>query len=86
MGQERRIDDLIQAGLQYLSEGFDQRAFDDWRGRATDCLRAVFGRDHTYIRYFSKYVKSSRVTDLLAGKGILVAAREVVASKKRLSR
>ena len=86
MVQERRIDDLIQSGLQYLGGGFDQRAFEDWRGKATDCLRALLGGDHTYIRYFSEYVQSSRAMDLLAGEGILVAAREVVANKRVVAR
>ena len=82
MGQERRIEDLIQLGVQFLGHGSDRHAFEDWRGKATDCLRTAFGADHTYSKYFCEYVRSPQDMDLLTAKGILVAAKEMIANKR----
>lgn len=85
VGQERRIEDLIQLGLQFLGHELDQHAFEDWRGQATDCLRAEFGADHTYSKYFCEYVRAPQDMDLLAAKGILAAAKEMIANKRNCS-
>jgi hypothetical protein len=83
--QETRIDDLIQLGLQLLGHGFDAREFEDWRDMATDCLSAAFGPDHTYSKYFCEYVRSPQDMDVLTAKGILAAAKEMIANNQRSS-
>jgi hypothetical protein len=70
------IDTLIEAGWRVVESGFDPLAFDQWRQTAFDCLLAIFGPHHAYTQYFAAFVKRPDTSNLLAGGGLLVAAKQ----------
>jgi len=76
MSVEQRIDDVIEAGWGVLDSDFDPVAFQGWRRRAFDCLTAMCGPDHVYIRHFENFVRQGGKRDLLAASGILSAVKE----------
>jgi hypothetical protein len=63
-----------------LESDFDETAFQNWRREAFKCLNAILGPKHAYTQYFKEYVHHPQRAELLAGRGILSAAREEVAS------
>jgi hypothetical protein len=79
MLSEKRINDLIEAGWHGLETGFDESAFQNWRREAFKCLTAMMGPEHPYTLYFKEYVHHYRRAGLLAGGGILSAAKEELA-------
>jgi hypothetical protein len=81
MLSEKRIDDLIEAGWHVLESDFDENAFQNWRREAFKCLAAMLGPDHTYTRYFKKFVDQHPRAGLLTGGGILGAAKEEMANR-----
>jgi hypothetical protein len=76
MSIEKQIDDLIEAGWYVLDSNLDPVAFQNWRNQASDCIIALLGPHHTYTEYFNSYVQYPDPKNLLAGSGILTAARE----------
>ncbi len=76
MTVEQRIDNLIEAGWYVLDSDFDATAFANWRRKALDCVTALLGPSHTYAHYFRDFVDEAETKSLLAGEGILVAAKE----------
>jgi hypothetical protein len=76
---EKQIDDLIEAGKQVLDTNFDPIAFSLWKSRAFDCLSTLLGPDHAYTMGFRDYVTEPEKKNILAGGGILVAAKERMA-------
>ena len=80
MTVEQGIDDLIEAGWRVLTGNFDAAAFTDWRRKALDCVTALVGPSHTYARYFRDFVEEAETKSVLAGEGILIAAREQLAT------
>lgn len=72
---EEQIDNLIEAGWHVLDTDFDRAAFINWRQRAFECLRTLLGPDHPYTACFRAFVVHEEKSDLLAGTGILVAAK-----------
>jgi hypothetical protein len=76
MAIDGRIDDLIEAGWGVLDADFDPVAFQRWRRGALDCLTAMLGPEHAYLRHFANFVRQGGKTDLLAAGGILSAAKE----------
>jgi hypothetical protein len=81
MQVEKRIDDLIEAGWHVLNSDFDTEAFQHWKKQAFNCLSALLGPDHTYTLYFKNYVREAEEKNLLAGGGILTAAKEEMAKR-----
>ena len=81
MVPEKRIDDLMEAGWHVLESNFDESAFQNWRREAFDCLAAMLGPEHTYTRYFKKYVDQHPRAGLLTGGGILGAAKAEMAKR-----
>jgi len=75
---EKKIDDLIKAGWDVLESDFDTAAFRTWKKQVRNCLAALGGPDHTYTRYFEDYVKQAEEMNVLAGAGILAAAKEQI--------
>ena len=79
---EQRIDELIKAAWEVLESDFDPIAFQNWRLKAFDYLRATFGPDHVYTKYFEHFVEQGDRTNILAAGGVLVAAKEQVKGKE----
>ena len=82
MKVEQRIDELIKAGWGVLESDFDPNAFQNWRVKAFECLRAMFGPDHVYTKYFQHFVEQGDRTNVLAAGGVLVAAKEQMKGKE----
>jgi hypothetical protein len=73
---DNKIDGLIKAGWSMIESDFDAVVFQNWENQARDCLGALVGQDHTYTRQFEDYIKGTEATNVLAGCGILIAAKE----------
>lgn len=73
---DNKIDELIKAGWNVIESDFDAVAFQNWENQVRHCLGALVGPDHTYTRQFEDYVKGTEATNVLAGCGILIAAKE----------
>jgi len=73
---EDRIDRLIDAGWRVLASDYDPTAFQNWRSEAYDCLNGLLGPGHTYTQYFQDFVRKQNKVTILAGEGILTAAKE----------
>lgn len=78
MIEEKLIDDLIEAGWYVLDTNFDEAAFRNWRERALYCLAGLLGRDHHYTESFRSWVQGHEKNNVLAGGGILAAAKEEI--------
>jgi len=76
MIHERQFDDLIRAAWEVIESDFDEAAFLKWRKKALSCFTDILGPDHPYTLSFQDYVQQAEVLSVLAGKGLLVAARE----------
>jgi len=73
---ECQIDELIKAGWEVVDSDFDPVAFQHWRLKAFECLKAMFGSDHVYTKNFERFVQQSARNNALAAGGVLAAARE----------
>jgi|WetSurMetagenome_2_1015567.scaffolds.fasta_scaffold656214_1 hypothetical protein len=73
---DNKIDELIKAGWNVIESDSDTVAFQNWENQVRDCLCALVGPDHTYTRQFEDYVNGAEATNVLAGCGILIAAKE----------
>jgi len=73
---------LIKAGWEVVDSDFDPIAFQNWRLKAFECLRAIFGPDHVYTKYFQHFVEQGDRTNVLAAGGVLVAAKEQMRGKE----
>lgn len=82
MYADKPIDDLIRAGWEVIESDYHAVAFQNWRQKAFDCLVQLMGPDHMYTQYFEHHIRQYEKQDLLAGTGILSAAREEMASSK----
>jgi hypothetical protein len=78
---QRRIDDLIKAGWGVVDSNFHPAAFHHWRREAFYCLKALLGPDHPYTEYFKNNVRKAEQNNVLAGGGILTAAKETMVSQ-----
>ncbi len=76
MSIDRKIDTLIAAGWQVIERDFDEQSFANWRTKAIDCLTDLLGNDHVYRHSFETTVRKPDKLNVLAGRGILMAARE----------
>jgi hypothetical protein len=78
---QRQIDELIKAGWGVVDSNFHPAAFHHWRREAFYCLNALLGPDHPYTEYFKSNVQDAEQKNVLAGGGILTAARETMVSQ-----
>lgn len=74
----RTVDDLIKVAGNIVNGGFDIRAVYQWREQAIEFLNDHLGPDHYYTQSFDRHVKQVVEKDVLAAKGILIAAKEVI--------
>jgi len=79
---EHQIDELIKAGWEVVDSDFDAVAFQHWRLKAFECLNAMFGSDHVYTKYFRDFVQQGSTSNVLAGGGVLTAAKQQWTSKE----
>jgi len=73
------LNDLIASARAILDSGFDVDAFLTWRELALLCLLGLMGPLHYYTKSFARFTEKPDERGLLAGRGLLAAAREHVA-------
>lgn len=78
MRLDTRIDELIDGARRAVNADLDSVSFQDWKKKASGCLADLLGPDHTYTRYFNDYVQNPEKRNILAGGGILEAAKEAL--------
>lgn len=81
---ERKIDKLVQVGLQAFKDDLDMEAIHQWKTKALQLLVDQLGPSHYYTRYFLDHIRKSENQNLLTGSGILTAAKEEIARKEML--
>lgn len=72
------LNDLITAAQGMLSAGFDVKTFMVWETLAFMALLSTLGPRHYYTQNFKHLTAEKGPRGLLAGKGILVAAKEEI--------
>jgi len=72
------LNDLINLAQTILASGFDSQAFLSWQVLAFTALAAVLGPTHYYTLNFKRLTSAKNALGLLAGEGILVAAKEQI--------
>jgi hypothetical protein len=82
---ETTINELIEKGWGIAGRDVDGAGFLSWKSHALGCLASHFGPHHAYLQYFESFVRTPEKMSILAGAGILVAAKEQM-SKCRLAR
>jgi hypothetical protein len=74
------LNDLIKAACSFLDNGFDVQTFTSWKGLAVVTLVALLGPFHYYTQNFKRFTRVTNRRSLLAGTGVLVAAKEQIVS------
>jgi hypothetical protein len=72
------LNDLINAAQSIREKGFDVQAFLGWKEVAFLALLGVLGPLHYYTRTFKQVTAAQDSLSLLAGEGILMAAKEEI--------
>jgi hypothetical protein len=80
---QRQFDDLIKTAGEVIESDFDPTEFVKWRKQAVLCLTDLLGAEHFYTLSFRDYVQQAEARSVLAGKGLLFAAREHTATENR---
>ncbi|MCA1961905.1 MAG: hypothetical protein LDL33_14065 [Desulfomonile sp.] len=70
------LNNLITSAQVLLDGGFDVDAFLAWRELAYMCLLGLLGPMHYYTKTFAQFTRHPDERGLLAGGGLLTAARE----------
>jgi hypothetical protein len=70
------LNDLIAAAQVILDSGFDPQAFLGWKELALLALLGILGPVHYYTRTFRQATSDQDSLSLLAGTGVLMAAKE----------
>ena len=70
------LNDLITSAQVLHDSGFDLDAFLTWRELAFLCLLGLLGPMHYYTKSFAQFTERPDEKGLLAGGGLLAAARE----------
>jgi len=70
------LNDLINAAQAILDNGFDAQSFVGWKELAFLGLLGLLGPLHHYTQMFKRVTSEQEPLSLLAGKGILIAAKE----------
>jgi len=69
---------LINAAQGILDKRFDAQVFLSWQSLALLTLTKLLGPLHYYTRNFKLFTSERNERSLLAGEGILIAAREKI--------
>ena len=77
MSVDARLQDLIRAAWNVMDGDFGEAAIVDWRRKALAYLAEMFGPDHHYCREFEQSLGRSNRLNILAGEGVLEAAKAV---------
>lgn len=80
---EHTINDLIEMGWSVLDANADEAEVWKWKTQTLDCLTFLLGPNHIYVIHLKDFFRNSGRNSLLAGTGILTAAREVLAGKAK---
>ena len=72
------LNDLINLAQFILDNGFDLQTFLTWKEAAFICLLGLLGPLHFYTRSFGRVTGRTDEKGLLAGEGLLIAAREEI--------
>jgi hypothetical protein len=72
----KSINDLIEKGRGIAGKEFDGTGFLSWKSHALGYLASHFGPHHAYLQYFESFVRTPERMNILAGAGILEAAKE----------
>jgi hypothetical protein len=80
----KKLDDLIETAWRVVNTDFDTRAIYQWKKQAFDFLSENLGSDHYYTQYFKNCVEELEQENLLAGGGILTAAKEEMRRKSKI--
>lgn len=72
------LNELINIAQTILDTGFDAQAFLRWEAAAFLALLTLLGPFHYYTRNFKRLTSENGAVGLLAGEGILIAAREEI--------
>jgi hypothetical protein len=75
MSLDARLQELIRAAWNVMDQDFEEAAIMDWRQKASACLAEMFGPDHHYCREFEQSRSRSNRLSILAGGGVLEAAK-----------
>lgn len=75
------LNDLITMAQNLLNGGFDIEAFLTWKSLAFLALLGLLGPFHYYTRNFTRLTADSDKRGLLAGEGLLTAAKEELAKR-----
>jgi len=70
------LNDLISAAQVILDGGFDVQAFLGWKEVASLALLGLLGPSHYYTEIFKQVTSEHDSRSLLAGEGVLMAAKE----------
>jgi hypothetical protein len=79
MHSEQTINDLVEQGWIILDAADNEAAYFKWQTQAVDCLTALLGPNHFYCMRLKAFFQETGRKGLLAGTGILAAAREELA-------
>jgi len=72
------LNELINLAQFILDNGFDPQTFLTWKEAAFICLLGLLGPLHFYTRSFGRVTGRTDEKGLLAGEGLLIAAREEI--------
>ncbi len=72
------LNDLINAAQAILDSGFDVQAFFNWKELALLALLGMLGPLHYYTQTFKQVTSDQDSLALLAGEGVLMAAKEEI--------
>jgi hypothetical protein len=70
------LNQLISLAQSILDSGFDAQTFLNWQILAFSALVALLGPYHYYTQNFKRLTSEKNPRSLLAGEGILMAAKE----------
>ncbi len=70
------LNELINAAWSILDNGLDLQAFLTWKQTALVCLTGLLGASHFYTQNFKRFTSEEGIREVLAGAGILTAAKE----------
>jgi len=77
------LNDLILAAQSILDSGFDVQAFMSWQMSAFAALVSLLGPAHYYVQDFKRLTSETSPIGLLAGEGVLEAAKQEVLKAQR---
>ena len=83
---EHTINNLIATGWSILDARTDEAAASKWKTQTLDCLTSLLGPDHIYVTHLKDFFRKAGRGSLLAGTGILTAAKEELAGKVKIGR